>query len=119
MLKGLGCDLVEVARIEEAMKKEGFAQRVFTEQELHAIEKKGVQTAAGYWAAKEAVSKALGTGFSGFTMRDIEILTDENGAPQAYLARGEQARLARLGALTVLVTISHDKGMAMAVAAVE
>lgn len=119
MLKGLGCDLVEVARIEEAMKKEGFAQRVFTEQELHAIEKKGVQTAAGYWAAKEAVSKALGTGFSGFTMRDIEILTDENGAPQAYLARGAQARLARLGALTVLVTISHDKGMAMAVAAVE
>ena len=119
MLKGLGCDLVEVARIEEAMKKEGFAQRVFTEQELHAIEKKGGQTAAGYWAAKEAVSKALGTGFSGFTMRDIEILTDENGAPQAYLARGAQARLARLGALTVLVTISHDKGMAMAVAAVE
>ena len=119
MLKGLGCDLVEVARIEEAMKKEGFAQRVFTEQELHAIEKTGVQTAAGYWAAKEAVSKALGTGFSGFTMRDIEILTDENGAPQAYLARGAQARLARLGALTVLVTISHDKGMAMAVAAVE
>lgn len=119
MLKGLGCDLVEVARIEEAMKKEGFALRVFTEQELHAIEKKGVQTAAGYWAAKEAVSKALGTGFSGFTMRDIEILTDENGAPQAYLARGAQARLARLGALTVLVTISHDKGMAMAVAAVE
>lgn len=119
MLKGLGCDLVEVARIEDAMKKEGFAQRVFTEQELHAIEKKGVQTAAGYWAAKEAVSKALGTGFSGFTMRDIEILTDENGAPQAYLARGAQARLARLGALTVLVTISHDKGMAMAVAAVE
>ena len=119
MLKGLGCDLVEVARVEDAMKKEGFAQRVFTEQELHAIEKKGVQTAAGYWAAKEAVSKALGTGFSGFTMRDIEILTDENGAPQAYLARGAQARLARLGALTVLVTISHDKGMAMAVAAVE
>lgn len=119
MLKGLGCDLVEVARIEEAMKKEGFTQRVFTEHELHAIEKKGVQTAAGYWAAKEAVSKALGVGFVGFTMQDIEIITDEMGAPQAFLARGAQARLARLGALTVLITISHDKGMAMAVAAVE
>ena len=43
-------------------------------------------------------------------------LTDETGAPQAFLTRGAQARLARLGALTVLVTISHDKGMAMAVA---
>ena len=119
MLKGLGCDLVEVARVEEAMKQEGFAQRVFTEQEQLYIQKKGVQTAAGYWAAKEAVSKALGTGFSGFTMQDIDILTDDTGAPQAFLTRGAQARLARLGALTVLVTISHDKGMAMAVAAVE
>ena len=119
MLKGLGCDLVEVARVEDAMKKEGFAQRVFTEQEQLYIQKKGVQTEAGYWAAKEAVSKALGTGFSGFTMQDIEILTDETGAPQAFLTRGAQARLARLGALTVLVTISHDKGMVMAVAAVE
>ena len=100
MLKGLGCDLVEVARVEDAMKKEGFAQRVFTEQEQLYIQKKGVQTAAGYWAAKEAVSKALGTGFSGFTMQDIEILTDETGAPQAFLTRGAQARLARLGALT-------------------
>ena len=101
------------------MKKAGFAQRVFTEQELHAIEKKGGQTAAGYWAAKEAVSKALGTGFSGFTMREIQIVPDEFVSPQSYLAVGAHARLARLGALTVLVTISHDKGMAMAVAAVE
>ena len=46
MLKGLGCDLVEVARVEDAMKKEGFAQRVFTEQEQLYIQKKGVQTAA-------------------------------------------------------------------------
>ena len=45
MLKGLGCDLVEVARVEDAMKKEGFAQRVFTEQEQLYIQKKGVQTA--------------------------------------------------------------------------
>ena len=49
---------------------------------------------------------ALGVGFVGFTMQDIEIITDETGAPQAFLARGAQARLARLGALTVLVTIT-------------
>ena len=103
MLKGLGCDLVEVARIEDAMKKEGFAQRVFTEHELHAIEKKGAQTAAGYWAAKEAVSKALGVGFVGFTMQDIEIITDEMGAPQAFLARGAQARHLADGAGSLLL----------------
>ena len=119
MLKGLGCDIVEIARMEEALDKDGFAQRVFTDMERETIAKKGVQTAAGYWAAKEAVAKALGTGFVEYGLQDIEILADEAGAPHAYLYRGAQARLARLGALTVLVTISHEKDMAMAVAAVE
>ena len=119
MLKGLGCDIVEIARMESALAKEGFAERVFTDMERHNIEKKGVQTAAGYWAAKEAVAKALGTGFVEYGLKDIEILTDEAGAPHAYLYRGAQARMARLGALSVHVSISHEKGMAMAVAAVE
>ena len=119
MLKGLGCDIVEIARMEESLKTEGFAERVFTEMERRRIEQKGVQTAAGYWAAKEAVAKALGTGFVEYGLKDIEILTDEAGAPQAYLYRGAQARMARLGALSVFVSISHEKGMAMAVAAVE
>ena len=119
MLKGLGCDIVEIARMEETLKTEGFAERVFTEMERHRIAQKGVQTAAGYWAAKEAVSKALGTGFVEYGLKDIEILTDENGAPQAYLYRGAQARMARLGGLSVFVSISHEKGMAMAVAVVE
>ena len=121
MIRGLGCDLCAISRMEKIMADGRFLHRYFTEGERAyiAARARGAQTAAGIFAAKEALVKALGTGFSGFTMRDIEILTDENGAPQAYLARGAQARLARLGALTVLVTISHDKGMAMAVAAVE
>lgn len=119
MLKGLGCDIVEIARMEEALKTPGFAEKVFTEMERHRIEQKGVNTAAGYWAAKEAVSKALGTGFVEYGLKDIEILIDEAGAPQAYLYRGAQARMARLGGLSVFVSISHEKGMAMAVAAVE
>lgn len=119
MIKGLGCDIVEIARMEEALKTEGFAQKVFTDMERQRIEQKGVNTAAGYWAAKEAVAKALGTGFVEYGLKDIEILTDEKGAPQAYLYRGAQARMARLGALSVFISISHEKGMAMAVAAVE
>lgn len=119
VLKGLGCDLVQITRMEDALKKQGFAQRVFTESELESVLSKGAQTAAGYWAAKEAVSKALGTGFADFGPKDIEILTDESGAPLARLHRGARARMARIGALSVYVSISHEKGMAMAVAAVE
>ena len=85
---------------------------------MYGLYWKGV-TAAGCWAAKEAVAKALGTGFVEYGLKDIEILTDEKGAPQAYLYRGAQARMARLGALSVFISISHEKGMAMAVAAVE
>lgn len=119
MIKGLGCDMVEIARMEEKLGTEGFAGKVFTDNERRRIEQKGAQTAAGCWAAKEAVAKALGTGFVEYGLKDIEILADANGAPQAYLYRGAQARMARLGALSVFVSISHEKGMAMAVAVVE
>lgn len=119
MLKGLGCDLVEVRRVARVMENPRFLERVFTEGEREAIAHKGASTAAGLWAAKEAVSKALGTGFVGFALRDIEILTDEDGAPHAYLRGGAQARLAALGALSIWVSISHDSGFAMAVAAAE
>lgn len=119
MLKGLGCDVVKTARVARALEKERFALRVYTEGERAAISRGGVSTAAGLWAAKEAVSKALGTGFDGFTLQDIEILHDENGAPHAFLHRGAQARLARLGALSVWVSVSHEQDVAMAVAAVE
>lgn len=119
MIKGLGCDMAEIARMEEKLKTEGFAEKVFTERERSSIAQKGAQTAAGCWAAKEAVAKALGTGFTGFGPADIEILTDVDGAPHAFLYRGAQMRMARLGALSVFVSISHEKGMAMAVAVVE
>jgi holo-[acyl-carrier protein] synthase len=119
MLKGLGCDLIQVSRMERTLEREHFAKRVFTPAERAVIAKKGAATAAGLWAAKEAVSKALGTGFTGFTLQDVEILCDDAGAPHAYLHRGAQARLARLGALTVWVSITHERDEAMAVAAVE
>ena len=77
MLRGLGCDVVEVSRIERAMQNPRFLARVFTERERAAIGRKGPVTAAGYWAAKEAVSKALGTGFVGYALQDIEIRPDE------------------------------------------
>lgn len=119
MLKGLGCDMIEVERIRQALSRPSFLRRVYTLEERAAIARKGAQTAAGFWAAKEAVSKALGTGFEGFALADIEIFSDEAGAPHVRLYRGAQARLAEIGALNVMVSISHTKDAAMAVAAAE
>ena len=115
MLKGLGCDMIEVERIRQALSRPSFLRRVYTLEERAAIARKGAQTAAGFWAAK----KALGTGFDGFALADIEIFSDEAGAPHVRLYRGAQARLAEIGALNVMVSISHTKDAAMAVAAAE
>ena len=71
----------------------------------------------GLFAAKEAVAKALGTGFTGFGFADIEILPEENGRPTARLTGGA------LNALPlparIHVSISHDGGLALAFAVIE
>lgn len=82
---GLGTDIIEIDRIEKAIAKASFLRHVFTEQEQHWLNGKGKQmsqSAAGLFCAKEAVAKALGTGFQhGLKFRDIEIAHTELGAP--------------------------------------
>ena len=70
-IKGVGCDIVGVSRIAELIADQRFLDKVYTVYEQAYISEKGKQTAAGLWAAKEAVSKTLGTGFVGFTAKDI------------------------------------------------
>lgn len=116
MILGLGLDLADIERIEKAIQKPHFLERIFSEEERAAIGKKGAQTAAGYWAAKEAVAKALGTGFRGFNMWDIAIHNDELGKPEAILRNGALARLNELGGGKITISITHSQGFAAAVA---
>ena len=80
---GIGNDIIEIKRIENAVKKESFVKKVFTEKEIEYIISRGgrAETYAGKFSAKEAVSKALGTGIRGFSPNDIEILNNELGKP--------------------------------------
>lgn len=80
---GIGNDIIEIKRIENAVKKENFVKKVFTEKEIEYIISRGerAETYAGKFSAKEAVSKALGTGVRGFSPNDIEILNNELGKP--------------------------------------
>lgn len=119
MIKGIGCDIIKIERIEKLMLNTRFARKVFTSAEQVYISTKSIQSTAGLWAAKEAVSKALGMGFVGFSMRDIEILHDENGKPYVELHEGAQKRFEELCGKKLHVSISHENDTALAVAIIE
>jgi holo-[acyl-carrier protein] synthase len=119
MIVGIGIDVAKIARIEKALENPRFAARAFTEGERARIAARGANTAAGLFAAKEAVSKALGSGFDGFGLTDVEILWDDAGRPRCRLAGGAARRLGAVGGESVFVSITHDAGVAAAVAVIE
>jgi len=122
MIVGLGLDVCDIARMEEFLKDGRFLARFFSMEEQEYIENKGrgtAQTMAGIFAAKEALVKALGTGFTGGNLKDICVLHDKFGAPY-YDLRGNYAQHAAQRHITNLhLSISHDGGVAAAVAIAE
>ncbi|MBK5251766.1 MAG: holo-ACP synthase [Peptostreptococcaceae bacterium] len=111
---GLGTDIIEIERIRGNM-NERFLCRIFTAKERERIEDKSYR-AAGIFAAKEAVSKALGTGICGFGWKDIEILKKENGEPYVSLHGKAEAIAKEQGIKKMEITISHCREYATAVA---
>ena len=113
MCKGIGIDLCEIARMQTLLDEGRSLRRMFTEEEQAYIAGKGAsaaQTMAGMFAAKEAVLKALGTGMT-IPMTDIVISHTELGQPVATLT----GKAAEFGG-TLLVSITHEAGMAAAFA---
>ena len=121
MIRGIGTDIVTISRIKKATENKKFCERFFTEKEnIFFREKKHLpQTIAGVFCAKEAVSKALGTGFSGFSVKDIEIMHDAFGKPYVMLYNSAKKRFDDIGAANVLVSISHSELSAVAFAVIE
>ena len=116
MILGVGTDLVEIRRMEKACEKEHFVTRTFTE--LECRQAKGVVSRlAGSFAVKEAVAKALGTGFRTFMPIDIEVLRNELGKPEVCLYGGAKRRFEELGMerLEVSITNTADYAIAFAV----
>jgi holo-[acyl-carrier protein] synthase len=116
---GLGIDLAEVPRIRALLEKNGdrFKQRVFTAGEIAYCDSKADPALhfAARFAAKEAASKALGTGFTeGITWQDIETVSSENGAPFIVLHQAAAQRASTLGVGTMMVTLTHTADMAAA-----
>ena len=86
MIVGHGIDIEELASIENAVtRREGFAKRVLTPKEMERFAslkgRRQIEYLAGRWSAKEAFSKAMGTGIGKLTFQDLEVLNNERGAP--------------------------------------
>ena len=111
MIRGIGLDIVELSRIEQALQRsERFATRILTKREYAIFELlsagRKIEFLAGRFAAKEAYAKANGTGLGeGCTLHQIEILKEENGKPSLYFD-GELVK--------GFISITHTKTVAAA-----
>lgn len=119
---GIGVDMCQISRMEKSIQKAHFYERVFLDGErayLDGKEKSRAQSAAAMFAAKEAVAKALGTGFAqGVSAFVIEVTHDELGAPGVVLHGGAKERLENIGGKKVLLSLTHEDDLATAFAVV-
>ncbi len=115
-----GVDLIEIARIKRALERYGdrFLARVFTPNEVLYCRGRVAELAARF-AAKEAVSKALGVGMrvlarDGIHWKDVEVLGDQRGKPIVRLSGRAAERAEELGLGEWAVSLSHTKEHAIA-----
>lgn len=117
MIIGIGCDVIEVERLKKSLSKEAFKNKVYTKKEIAYCGQRGAHCAESYaarFAAKEAVAKALGTGFRSGSLLEIEVVNDELGQPHIELT-GEFAKLAAgRGCQRIFLSLSHTRNLAMA-----
>ena len=119
MIVGIGNDIIEIERIEKAISKESFKIKIYTQRELENIEKRGdrVETYAGIFSAKEAISKAIGTGVREFSLIDLEILNDDLGKPYVVVSEKLDKILKnKKESYQIEISISHSKKYATAMA---
>ncbi len=124
MILGMGIDIVQNDRIRKIINKWGerFLAKVFTGMEIDFISKRGqnVQRYAANYAVKEALVKALGTGFrSGINFHGIQVRHNESGKPWTELLGTTRSFARRKGVSKIHTSISHEKNYSVAVVLLE
>ncbi|MFT4094443.1 MAG: holo-ACP synthase [Niabella sp.] len=123
MIAGIGLDVIEVERVKEKIEKEqGFRELVFGNQEIEYCEPKThkYEHYAARFAAKEALFKALGTGWTnGTAYNEIMILGDDTGKPEFHFTGQTAATLGHITSGKIRISISHLKNIAAAVVIIE
>ncbi len=121
MIRGIGVDIIEIERIRESIETRGdrFLDKVFTPQEVAycAAKQNSAQHYAARFAAKEAMSKALSTGWAGeFRWKDVELTNDPSGQPHLFLHGPLRDELA---GTRVHVSLSHSHSHVVAVVVID
>lgn len=118
MIHGIGTDIIETERISKIIESTNFCKKYFNEEENRYFSKKHYhpQTVSGNFAAKEAFSKALGTGFRNFPLKDISVLRDSFGKPYIKLS-GKLSKM--FDEQKIFVSISHSETYAIAYVVIE
>jgi len=124
MIVGVGVDIVEIERVHDLVERHGasFLNKVFTPAEIELCQDRprSAEHFAARFAAKEAVVKALGTGFQkGVMWKDIQVLNGELGEPVAELSDGAAARAEALNVTGLHVSLSHGQQHAVAMVVAE
>ncbi|HPO96640.1 MAG TPA: holo-ACP synthase [Bacillota bacterium] len=113
LILGIGIDIIEIGRIEAAIQNERFNEKVFTENE-RLESKLQAHRLAGFFAAKEALLKAMGTGLAGFCWQEIEVAHNAQGAPY-FKTSGKVAEFLQVQRVSkVHLSISHCREYATA-----
>lgn len=118
---GIGVDIVSIDRIEKSIERESFIKRIYGPAEIALfISENKIKTnsLAANFAAKEAFSKALGTGVRGFDFDEVQILRDELGAPYFEFS-GRAKQIVESKNLECKVSLSHEKDKAIAFVVLE
>jgi holo-[acyl-carrier protein] synthase len=122
MIIGVGVDIVEIRRIKEAIdRNDNFIDKLFDKEEIEYLRSRGMRPeyVAGRFAAKEAVSKALGTGFRSFNFKDIVIDRTTLGKPIVVLKGKAKLIAQKSGGYKIHISISHGQDSAIAYAVLE
>ena len=124
MIIGIGTDLCEIGRIEQALTRYGdrFARRVLVEPEFqrYMSHKKAASYVAKRFAAKEALSKALGMGIrTPMTWHNVGVLNRKSGAPFFEMSSALSALVASKGIRTIHLSITDERAMACAFVVLE
>lgn len=118
MIYGVGVDITEIKRIQKAINRnENFINKLFTDKEKEFFKKRNFKPEfiAGRFAAKEAIAKALGTGFRKFNFKDIEIENDELGKPIVFLKPSAEDIVKKISKCYKFhLSISHGEDYAIA-----
>lgn len=122
MIIGVGLDVVHVGRLERWQKIPGLLERYFHPEELAAARSKGsgtILSLAARFAAKEAFGKAIGTGLSAITLKNILVLNNHNGKPCMQLFGNALEAFQKSGGESIHLSLTHERDNALAMVVIE